>query len=150
MSAQAQSVAYTYRPFAAEGCSVWYTPSIVNDTAYIVVSVQSDRLVFTDNPTMLVRFFGSDQVMQLSGIKMNTTTKHGGIVVSNVIVPTTDFQAMAMFMVTEEQMAMFEKGVEKIRFTTVPIAHERTFKKDKIGGKIYQNYKEVKTKNESF
>ena len=99
---------------------------------------------------MMVRFFGSDQVLQLSGLNINTSTKHGGVVVSNVIVPTTAYQSMALFIVTEEQIAMFENGVAKIRITTVPISHERTFKKDKIGAKIYQAYKKVKKQNENF
>ena len=145
-----KSVSYTYKPFAAEGCSVWYTPTIVNDTAYVVVNVRSDRLVFSERPTMMVRFFGSDDVLQLNGINLNTTTTHSVALVNNVVMQSSGYIAMAMFMVTEEQMAMFENGVSKIRVTTIPIVHERTFKKDKIGAKIYQNYQKVKAKNQTF
>lgn len=75
---QAQTVSYTYRPLSAEGCTVSYTPSFVGDTAYIVVSVQSDRLVFSDNPTMMVRFFNTDQILQLEGKKLDATSSEGG------------------------------------------------------------------------
>ena len=66
---QAQSVSYSYKPFSEESCTVSYTPVFVGDTEYIVVNVRSDRLVFSDNPIMMVRFFNTDQTLQLSGKK---------------------------------------------------------------------------------
>lgn len=147
---QAQSVSYTYHPFAEEGCSVSYTPTFVGDSAYIIVSLQSDRLVFSNNPTMMVRFFDTDQILQLEGKNMTTTTSNGAVVVSNVLVPYTELKAMAMFRVTEEDMEMFKLGVERIRLTTLPITHDRTFKKDRIGLKLYQNYQTAKRKAKNF
>lgn len=146
----AQSVSYTYRPLAAEGCSISYTPLIANDTAYIVVSVHSDRLVFNDTPTMMVRFFEHDEILKLSGKNQNTTSTSSGVFISNVLFPIPEVQAVATFMVTEEQMAMFNYGVSKIRITMLPMNHERTFDNDKIGRKLYQNYQKVKQKNNEF
>ena len=145
----AQSVGYTYRPFADEGCTVIYTPTIVNDTAYIVVNVKSDRLMFNDNPSMLVRFF-DDKTLQLQGKKFGVTLSEGGVIVGYVFIPTKSYCATSWFMVTEEQMDLFSQGVAKIRLNTQPIMHERTFKKDKIGIPLFQNYHEVKEKVENF
>jgi len=147
---QAQSVSYTYKPFSAEGCMVSYTPVFVGDTAYIVVSVQSDRLVFSDNPTMMVRFFNTDQILLLSGKKMDAISSSGAVMVGNVFVPYTETKAMAMFRVTEQRMEFFKLGVERVRLSTLPITHDRTFNYDKIGVQLYQNYLSVKKKAQDF
>lgn len=147
---QAQSVSYSYRPLAEEGCSVNYTPTFIDDTAYIVVCVKSDRLVFNDNPTMMVRFFNTDQVLQLKGENINTLSHVGAVIVSNVLVPYTSLKAIAMFRITEQEMKLFTSGVERIRLSTFPIVHDRTFKKDKIGMLLYQNYQAEKQKAKNF
>ncbi len=147
---QAQSVSYTYKPFSAEGCTVSYTPVFVGDTTYIVVGVQSDRLMFSDNPTMMVRFFKTDQILQLSGKKMDATSSSGAVMVGNVFVPYTEVKAMAMFRVSEQEMESFKLGVERIRLSTLPITHDRTFNNDKIGMPLYQNYQSEKKKAQDF
>lgn len=150
MQLKAQSVSYTYKPFAEEGCAVSYTPVIVENEACIVVSVQSDRLVFSDNPTMMVRFFNTDQILQLEGKKLNITSSNGGILIGNVLVPYTDMKAMAQFKITEAQIELFKNGVEKIRLSTFPIVHERVFKSDKIGMPLFQNFQVAKDKAKNF
>ncbi len=147
---QAQTVSYTYRPFSAEGCTVSYTPTFIGDTAYIVVSVQSDRLVFSDNPTMMVRFFNTDQILQLEGKKLDATSSEGAVMVGYVFVPISEVKAMAMFKVSEQEMEMFKSGVERIRLSTLPITHDRTFNSDKIGMSLYQNYQSEKRKARDF
>jgi len=147
---QAQTVSYTYRPLSPEGCTVSYTPSFVGDTAYIVVSVQSDRLVFSDNPTMMVRFFNTDQILQLEGKKLDATSSEGAVMVGYVFVPISEVKAMAMFKVSEQEMEMFKSGVERIRLSTLPITHDRTFKDDRIGQELYQNYQREKRKAKEF
>ena len=147
---QAQTVSYTYRPLSAEGCTVSYTPSFVGDTAYIVVSVQSDRLVFSDNPTMMVRFFNTDQILQLEGKKLDVTSSEGAVMVGYVFVPISEVKAMAMFKVSEQEMEMFKSGVERIRLSTLPITHDRTFKDDRIGQGLYQNFQREKRKAKEF
>jgi len=42
------------------------------------------------------------------------------------------------------------EGVAKIRLSMTPMNHERTFKKDKIGKKLYQFYLKEKQKDENF
>ncbi len=147
---QAQSVSYTYRPFADEGCFVTYTPSFIGDTAYIVVNIRSDRLVFNDNPIMMVRFFNTNQIIQLTGKKLDATSNDGAILVGNVLVPFSEVKAMAMFKVSEQEMELFKCGVERIRLSTFPITHDRTFHKDKIGIPLYMDYQIAKQKAQNF
>lgn len=147
---QAQSVSYSHRLLSEDGCTVRYTPTFVGDTAYIVASVESDRLVFSDNPIMMVRFYYTDQILQLQGEKLDATSSKGAIMVGNVFVPYSEVKAMAMFKVSEREMEMFKLGVERIRLSTLPITHDHTFKYDKIGIPLYQNYQSEKRKVEEF
>ena len=41
-------------------------------------------------------------------------------------------------------------AVAKIRLSMTPMNHERTFKKDKIGKKLYQSYLNKKQEDENF
>ena len=147
---QAQTVSYSYRLLSPEGCTVSYTPTFVGDTAYIVVSVQSDRLLFSDNPTMMVRFFNTDQTLQLEGKKLDATSSEGAVMVGYVFVPISEVKAMAMFKVSEQEMEKFKAGVERIRLSTLPITHDRIFKNDRIGQELYQNYQVEKRKAKNF
>lgn len=53
-------IGYEYKPFAEEGCRVLYS-SICDDTGlYIVVSIESDMLKFTHNPTLMFKNFNGD------------------------------------------------------------------------------------------
>ena len=146
----AQTVRYSYRPFSTEGCTVSFSPTFVGDTAYIVVTVESERLVFSDNPTMMVRFYGTDQIVQLHGQKTDATSTEGAVMVGNIFVPYSKEKSMAMFKVSEQQMEMFKLGVERIQLSTLPITHDRTFNYDKIGLSLYQNYQIEKRKAQDF
>ena len=146
---KSQTISYTYHSFMEDGCTVEYTPTIVNDTIYIVVCIKSEQLVFGENPTFSVRFF-DDKVLQLYGQKISDNTQHGGIFISNFLVPTTQHKTIACFMVTDEQMAMFANGIAKIRLSTFPILHERIFKRDKIGFPLFESYRSIAAKVKKF
>lgn len=70
--------------------------------------------------------------------------------VGYVFVPISEVKAMAMFKVSEQEMEMFKAGVERIRLSTLPIKHDRTFKNDRIGQELYQNYQSEKRKAKEF
>ncbi len=99
---------------------------------------------------MMVRFFNTDQLLQLSGQKISTTTSSGGVMISNVFVPITEMKSMAMFKVTDQEIESFKLGVERIRLSTLPITHDRTFRNDKIGVELYHSYQKEKQKAKSF
>lgn len=62
----AQTVGYTYKALAAEGCNMKYSVA-KQDTMYsIVATVRSDRMKFLSEPTMKIRTF-SGKYLELKG-----------------------------------------------------------------------------------
>lgn len=145
----AQSVKYTYKPLAAEGCQVEYSAIWQDGIPYIVVVVASDRLAFNDAPTMMMRLF-NNELIKLEGKAITSSSQHGGVVVGNIVVPTTELRITAQFQMTKEQVEMLQNGVAKIRISTIPLIHERTFKQDKIGKKLYSYFKKSAKSEDSF
>ena len=145
----AQSVSYTYKPLAAEGCSVMYTVAKQDSSYYIVVSIKSDRFQFLKETTMMLRNF-NNEVLKLEGKHIGDGSETGGIVAGNMVIPVTELSTTAQFPITPEQMEFFSKGTAKIRITAIPMNHERTFKKDKIGKKLYMYLKKLTEEKDDF
>lgn len=145
----AQSVRYSYKSLAAEGCRVEYSAIWQNEVPYIVVVVSSDRLAFNDTPTLMMRLF-SDELIKLEGKAITSSSQHGGMVVGNIVVPITELRATAQFPMTEEQVEMLQSGVAKVRISTIPLIHERIFRNDKIGKKLYLYFKKGAKSETSF
>ncbi len=146
----AQTVGYTYKPLAAEGCDVRYSVSKQDTTFYIITTVSSDRLSFLKEPTMLLKTFDGE-VIKLTGKSLgNSSTNGAGVVVGNVVVSSKNITSTAQFVVTPSQFETISKGIAKVRLSTTPIEHERTFNKDKIGAKLYELYLKQKDKDDNF
>lgn len=145
----AQTVGYTHKPLAAEGCSMKYSIAKQDSVYSIVVTVKSDRLQFLANPTLMIRTF-NDDVLKLSGAHIGDGSETGGIVIGNVVCPVTEISSTAQFYVTPEQMEQIKEGVKKVRISTTPIVHEKTFSSDKIGKKLYKFYLKAKEKEDDF
>lgn len=145
----AQSVSYTYKPLAAEGCSVMYTVAKQDSSYYIVVSIKSDRFQFLKETTMMLRNY-NNEVLKLEGKHIGDGSETGGIVAGNMVIPVTELSTTAQFPITPEQMEFFSNGIAKIRITAIPMNHERTFKKDKIGKKLYTYLKKLTEDKDDF
>ena len=134
INAKAQTVGYTYKALAAEGCNMKYSVA-KQDTIYsIVATVRSDRMKFLTKPTMKIRTF-TGKYLELRG---------------TIVIPITEISSTAQFRITPQQFEILNEGVAKIRLSMTPMNHERTFKKDKIGKKLYQFYLNEKQKDENF
>lgn len=145
----AQTVGYTYRPLAAEGCNMKYSV-VKQDTAYyIIATVKSDRLNFLKESTMLLKTFDGE-VIKLYGSHIDSGSETAGIVSGNIVLPVTEISSTAQFKISPQQFELLKKGVAKIRLSTIPIGHERTFAKDKIGKKLYQFFLKQKNKDNDF
>ena len=145
----AQTVGYTYKAFAAEGCNMKYSVA-KQDTMYsIVATVRSDRMNFLSEPTMKIRTF-SGKYLELKGTVIGNGNQSAGIISGNVVIPVTEISSTAQFWITPQQFEILNEGVAKIRLSMTPMNHERTFKKDKIGKKLYQFYQQEKQKDENF
>lgn len=145
----AQTVGYTYKALAAEGCNMKYSVA-KQDTMYsIVATVRSDRMNFLSEPTMKIRTF-SGKYLELKGTIIGNGSQSAGIISGNVVIPVTEISSTAQFRITPQQFEILNEGVAKIRLSMTPMNHERTFKKDKIGKKLYQLYQKEKQKDENF
>lgn len=149
MATSAQTVGYTYKALAAEGCSMKYSVVKQDSLYYIIATVRSDRMNFLKESTMKIRTFKND-VMTLNGVVIGNGSETGGVVIGNMVVPVTTISSSAQFSITPEQMEKLNDGVCKIRLSMTPMDHERTFKKDKIGSKLYQLYLKAKSKDDDF
>lgn len=146
---KAQTVGYTYRALTAEGCNMKYSVSKQGDSYSIVATVRSDRMVFLGNPTMKVRTF-NDSLLELPGVVIGGGSESAGIVSGNIVIPVTEISSTAQFAISPEQFEILKEGIAKIRLSMTPMNHERTFKKDKIGKKLYQLFLVEKAKDEDF
>ena len=145
----AKSVSYTHRPLAAEGCSVSYSAVQNDGQLMIVVTVRSDRLVFSNNPIMMLKNF-KGEVLKLEGLNLHSLTETGGVLINNVVVPVTELSAMAEFPVEEKDIEFFSSGISKVRLSTVPIVHKKEFSSDVIGGYLFTSLRKVSVSEDTF
>ena len=146
---EGQTVSYTYRPLAAEGCQMKYSVIKQDTTYYIVATVSSDRLMFIKEPVMLIKNYDG-KVVKLEGDIISNGSESAGILVSNMMIPVTEINSTAQFKITPEQFEIIKNGIAKVRLSTIPVQHERTFKKDKIGKKLYKFYQKAQMKSNDF
>lgn len=149
LGATAQTVGYSYRPLAAEGCSMKYSVTKQDSAYYIIVTVSSDRLKFLKESTFLIKNYDGE-VIKLQGDLIGNGSESAGVISGNIMIPITEINSTAQFRISPEQFEFIKNGVAKVRLSTIPIEHERTFKKDKIGRKLYQFYQKAKSKADDF
>ena len=99
---KAQTVGYTYKPLAAEGCSMKYSVTKQDTTYYIIATVKSDRLSFLKEPIMLIKNFDG-QVIKLYGSNIGNGSETGGVLIGNIMCPVTEISSTAQFKITPEQ-----------------------------------------------
>lgn len=144
-----KQVGYSHKPLAAEGCTVYYSALKDNGELQIVVTVKSDRLVFGDNPSLQLKNFNGD-VLKLDGKNLHSHSESGGVLMNNVVIPITELNALAQFPISSEDIPFFESGVAKVRLSTLPIVHEKTFTVDVIGKYLYKSLRKANETEDSF
>jgi hypothetical protein len=148
-NAMAQTVGYTYRPLAAEGCNMKYSIAQQNGEYFIIATVKSDRLTFLKESSFWLKTTDGE-IIKLQGEVIGGGSESAGIVSGNIVIPVTEISSTAQFRISEEELEKLNQGIIKVRLSTTPIEHERTFKKDKIGKKLYQFYQKKKMKDDDF
>ena len=145
------SVFYSYRALKADGCDVVYTPVWSGDSSFLSVSVLTTTgLKFVTTPVLLLKT-AKDEVIKIEGVSLGMNDSQSMVLVGGGIgVPITTYSASANFPMTKEQVAKLKDGIVKVRINTVPYAHEREFKKDKIGRELYRIFREAKWDQEDF
>ena len=145
----AQSVGYSYKLLAKEGCEMKYSVAKQDTSYFIIATVTSDNMRFLSEPTMKVRTF-NDEVITLSGVLLSNDSETSGFIYGGFVIPITEKSSTAQFKITPQQFEELKNGVSKIRLSMSPMNHERTFKKDKIGGKLYKFYLKAKAQDDDF
>ena len=116
--------------------------STENDSTFLTLILTSERLKMSDSPKLLLRFM-DDSVLSLDGYMQGSTNKSGGaVMIGNTAVAINHFITEAKFPITKDQIEQFSKGIKKLRLNTSPKYHEKEWRKDKIGKKLFAKYKE--------
>ncbi len=114
--------------------------STENDSTYLTLILKSEKLKMSDSPKLLIRFM-DDSTISLEGKSLGTSNKtDGGVVISGIILSSDYYISEAKFPISKEQMNHFKVGVKKLRLNTSPKYHEKEWKQDKIGKKLYDAY----------
>ena len=96
INAKAQTVGYTYKALAAEGCNMKYSVA-KQDTIYsIVATVRSDRMNFLTKPTMKIRTF-TGKYLELRGTVIGNGSQSAGVISGNIVIPITNKSKLLLF-----------------------------------------------------
>lgn len=128
--ADKKSYHYTYKAFAAEGMAVEYT--VQKDTAYYIgITICATNIVLPDHPTFKVSFFNGES-LELQSNDLVKPFTYGLFGLNSM--------SVARFYLSESDLSKFAYGVRMLEISTTPYLHQRSFKKDKVGNKIYKMY----------
>ncbi len=139
------SVGYVYKALTTEDSRVDFSILKQDSLCYIVIKLKSSRVVFSNEPFLKMKTTNGD-VIDLKGFVVSSNKsssyihgyKYGGYISSSTI-------SYAQFPINRDEIEKLKDGIIKIRIGTLPKVHEKVFKKDKIGEKLYKLYqKEVK------
>lgn len=112
-----------------------------NDSIFLNIVYTDGKRKLADAPKLLIKLM-DDEIMSLDGQLLGNMSKSdGGVVVSGIYVASDYFISEAKFPISQEQISQFSKGIKKLRLNTSPKYHEKEWKKDKIGKKLYESYK---------
>ena len=142
---EAQTVGYTHKILSSYGCEVKYSVSKQDTSYYIIVAIKSEKLRFMKQSTMLLKNFDGE-VLKLQGELLDNDLESAGIILGGLLFPFSEVNSTSQFKITQEQFELIKGRIAKIRLTTIPKVHEKSFKKDKIGKKLYEFY--IKAKNQ--
>lgn len=123
---------------------------IYDDYAYyIVTTAKSSNKYIINSPCMKMRTFDGN-IITLQGTLVKEETQSAAYMIRNSIYNISQNVTTAKFIITEEQLGQLRNGVSKVLITMMPKNHERAFKKDKIGTKLYLFYQKIKEQFEHF
>lgn len=135
---QCQSVSYTHRTLRKGSAIVHYYAVWQESKPSLLVTVESDKMVFDEHPVLQLRFFGVEDLLRVEGEQLPP------------IVVEDQGMIRAKFPLDEGDVELFAKGVSKVRLSTMPYTHEKTFKRDRIGKRLFREFQKAKVKDTDF
>lgn len=136
-------VSYVHKLMDLEGCRMSFSVTQLDTIYYIVVCAESDRLCFIDEPKMKMQT-ASGEVLTMFGFPLNGYEDSFLIHTGYFSIPFHANHSMAVFEATPQQFELMKVGITRVKITMLPYVHDHTFKKDKIGQPLYEQYLEIK------
>ncbi len=116
--------------------------STEKDSVYLTFIVTSWKYNMSDSPKVLIRFM-NDEVISLDGKLLDSSIMNdGAVMIGYVAVSSNEYITEAKFPISKGQIEKFSNGIKKVRINTSPDYHEKEWRRDKIGKKLYAKYKE--------
>lgn len=115
--------------------------STEKDSTFLTLILTFARQKISDCPKLLLRLM-DDSVISLEVICGITNKSDGAVMIGYTAVAINHYITEAKFPISKEQVESLSKGVKKLRLNTSPQFHEKEWRKDKIGKKLYKKYKE--------
>ena len=116
--------------------------STEKDSVYLTFIITSWKYKMSDSPKVLIRLM-NDEVISLDGKLLDSSIMNdGAVMIGYVAVSSNEYVTEAKFPITKNQIEQFSKGIKKVRINTSPDYHEKEWRRDKIGKKLYAKYKE--------
>ena len=137
-----KAVSYVHDPFGEQRCIVIMAPALSMETACLVVSIQSEQISFSDQVHMELESLDG-QLMVLEGMSLAHLMRLGQTPASGIILPEGMERQTAQFTMDGKAIRFLEKGISRVRLNTQPSLHEKTFKKDKIGKKLFKAFRSL-------
>lgn len=110
--------------------------------SYILLSFKDDEddMRLVNNPIM--KFKISDgTIIRLSGEEGSKESKQSGYMWGfGVMTGKTNDTHYALFYISSEEIEKLKMGIEKIAINTIPDVYIKTFKNDKIGTSLYNDF----------
>ncbi len=132
-----RTVGYAPNLFSEDDCSVNFSVLTEGNDRFIVVSLTSKEITYSENPVMKLKTFQGD-IIELAGTGINEHPQDNTNTVNGKPVTTHQIKSVAQFYIKDNQIELLADGVKKIRISTIPIVHEKTFKHDEIGSWLYE------------
>lgn len=146
---KSQSVGYIYKPLSSKSCNIKFSVCKNNTSYYVIAVVKSGKRKFIGETAMMIKTFDG-QVLKLNGKEIDEESTSGWVIIDGFFIPMSHKAYTAQFLITPEQFEILRQGVAKIYVATLPTPHERSFKRDKIGLKLYEFYEHVQAMEREF
>ena len=146
---KSQSVGYNYKPLSSKSCNIKFSISKSDTSYHVIAVVKSGKRKFIGETTMMIKTFDG-QVLKLKGKEIDKESTSGWVIIDGFFIPMSHKAYTAQFSIAPEQFEILRQGVAKIYVTTIPTPHERSFKRDKIGLKLYEFYEQIQALEREF
>lgn len=116
--------------------------STEKDSTFLTLIFKSESLKMSDSPKLLLRLM-DDTIISLDGYMLDSSNKsEGAVIIGYTAIAINHYVTEAKFPISREQVESLSKGVKKLRLNTSPKYHEKEWRRDKIGKKLYAKYKD--------